>query len=136
MTKQDKNTLVIGAFLMALSIGFGAFGAHGLKNLVSAASLETFEIGVRYQMVHSLAIVIMGLARVIPPSVKKWTVRCFVVGMLFFSGSLYLLTFQTVWNADLSALGPVTPVGGLLLITGWAYLGIRLLTMNRDNSPG
>lgn len=134
MTKSDKNTVILGAFLMALTIGLGAFGAHGLKALVASTSLETFETGVRYQMYHSLAIVMLGLANMVPGSVKKWSVRLFVFGMILFSGSLYLLTFQNVWEVDLSVVGPITPLGGLLLISGWVLLGIRLLTMNRDNS--
>ena len=134
MTKSDKNTVILGAFLMALTIGLGAFGAHGLKALVATTSLETFETGVRYQMYHSLAIVMLGLANMVPGSVKKWPVRLFVFGMILFSGSLYLLTFQNVWEVDLSVVGPITPLGGLLLISGWVLLGIRLLTMNRDNS--
>tara|TARA_B100001146_G_C16199669_1_gene443633 strand:- start:3345 stop:3755 length:411 start_codon:yes stop_codon:yes gene_type:complete len=134
MTKSDKNTVILGAFLMALTIGLGAFGAHGLKALVATTSLETFETGVRYQMYHSLAVVMLGLANMVPRSVKKWPVRLFVLGMILFSGSLYLLTFQNVWEVDLSVVGPITPLGGLLLISGWVLLGIRLLTMNRDNS--
>ncbi len=134
MTKSDKNTVILGAFLMALTIGLGAFGAHGLKTLVATTSLETFETGVRYQMYHSLAIVMLGLANTIPRNAKKWPVRLFVLGIIFFSGSLYFLTFQKVWEVDLSVVGPITPLGGLLLISGWVLLGIRLLTMNRDNS--
>lgn len=134
MTKSDKNTVILGAFLMALTIGLGAFGAHGLKALVASTSLETFETGVRYQMYHSLAIVMLGLANVVPRSAKKWPVRLFVLGMILFSGSLYLLTFQNVLEVDLSVVGPITPLGGLLLISGWVLLGIRLLTMNRDKS--
>lgn len=134
MAKLDKNITVLGCFLIALTIGFGAFGAHGLEKLVSEEATATFETGVRYQMYHALAIFIIGLVTTqIPRKVKKRVVTLFLVGIFLFSFSIYFLALSKILPFEVSFLGPITPIGGLLLITGWIYLGLKLLTFKRDN---
>lgn len=131
MEKLSKNIVVTSAILAAITIAIGAFGAHGLKQLVSAESLATFETGVRYQMYHVLALLVIGLASAIPPNTKKWVFRFFCFGMLFFSGSIYLLALKEQLPFSVSFLGPVTPIGGLLFIIGWGMLAYGLLTLKR-----
>ncbi|WP_432411938.1 DUF423 domain-containing protein [Rasiella sp. SM2506] len=131
MDKLSKNIVVTASILAAITIAIGAFGAHGLKQLVSAESLVTFETGVRYQMYHALALFVIGFASAIPPNTKKWVFRFFCIGMLFFSGSIYLLALKELLPFSISFLGPITPVGGLLFIIGWGLLARGLLTINR-----
>ncbi|MCZ8528333.1 DUF423 domain-containing protein [Alteromonas sp. PRIM-21] len=118
-----KPYLVIGAALAGLAVVLGAFGAHGLKSVLSTKQLNTFEIGVRYQMYHSLALLLLPALSAYVSS--KWVNRsafCFVTGTVLFSGSLYALAISGIkW------FGPVTPLGGLFFIAGWALLMIGLL---------
>jgi len=131
MPEFDKKISVTAAILAALSIGLGAFGAHGLKNLVDANAIATFETGVRYQMYHSIALLVLGFASAVPMNTRKWVFRFFILGILFFSGSIYLLSLSSVLPFSVSFLGPVTPVGGILLIIGWLRLAQGLLTIRR-----
>ena len=109
----------MGAVCGFLGVGIGAFGAHGLKNLVPEARLVTFETGVRYQMYHAFAL--FAAAWAAQALSEKWAARAalwFVVGVLLFSGSLYALVL-----ADMPKLGIITPFGGLAFLAGWACLG-------------
>lgn len=123
MNKLNKKVLVISSLLGAITIGIGAFGAHGLKDGVSTEALSTFETGVRYQMFHVIALLILGLAGRIPDTTVKWVSRFFMGGILLFSGSIYLLVLKDHLHLDVIWLGPVTPLGGLLFIAGWLRLG-------------
>lgn len=123
--------MITGMFIMAATIAIGAFGAHGLKEIVDAYSLNTFEVGVRYQMYHALAIVILGFVP-IPLKLKKIVFWLFVVGILFFSGSIYLLSLNSILPFEATKIGFVTPIGGLFFIIGWirwAYGMIKLKTI-------
>tara|TARA_A100000171_G_scaffold52542_1_gene71470 strand:+ start:9553 stop:9951 length:399 start_codon:yes stop_codon:yes gene_type:complete len=131
MDKLSKNIVATSAILAAVTIAIGAFGAHGLKQLVSADSLATFETGVRYQMYHVLALLIVGFTSAIPSKTKKWVFRFFCFGILFFSGSIYLLALKEQLPFSVSFLGPITPIGGLLFILGWVRLSYGLLTFKR-----
>lgn len=105
-----------GALLGAAAVGLGAFGAHAMKSSYDDAALRTFEVGVRYQMYHALALVLCGLLQAL-----GWQTRAaailFTVGVALFSGSLYGLAL-----AELRWLGPVTPVGGVAFLAGWIAL--------------
>lgn len=118
---MQKFSVVSGAILGALSVMIGAFGAHGLHDmLVKNGHLETFETGVKYQFYHSLALVLVGiLAYHLPGKWLGYAAQSFFYGTLIFSGSLYILCLTNVrW------LGAITPIGGLLMIAGWVLLGI------------
>lgn len=110
---------------LALAIGLGAFGAHGLTDLVSESRLETWETAVRYQVWMSLALLALNAGRFAVVPGALWTMAA---GMLIFSGSLYTLV-----ALDLGLLGAITPIGGLLMIAGlvWAALGYRATTAHR-----
>lgn len=111
----------LGAASSGLAVVLGAFGAHALKTRLDPADLVTFEIGVRYQMYHGLAL--LGLAALAAATKldAKLPALCFLVGTLVFSGSLYVLV-----GTGLRWLGAVTPLGGLAFIAGWSVLAWRL----------
>jgi uncharacterized membrane protein YgdD (TMEM256/DUF423 family) len=118
--------MTAGALLGALGVMLGAFGAHALKVRLEPAALATFETGVRYQLIHALALLALALLmaqRASPPLASAAT--CFLLGILFFSGSLYALaTRLVVPEGGLRWFGLVTPLGGLLLIAGWVLLAV------------
>ena len=114
----DRILIALGAISAFLGVALGAFGAHGLRKRLSADMLAVFEIGVRYQLYHALALLGAGAAaaRLAPDALAAAGVL-FVIGTLVFSGSLYVLALSgRKW------LGAVTPLGGLALLVGWASL--------------
>jgi len=115
----DRTFLLIGAVLGFLGVTFGAFGAHALRSRLSPEMLAVFETGVRYQMYHTFAVLIVAAAigRIGDASLLVLAGWFFFAGILLFSGSLYAvaLTGVGIWGA-------VTPVGGLLFLIGWACL--------------
>lgn len=133
MKKIRKNIVITASILIAITIGLGAFGAHGLENLVSKDAINTFETGIRYQMYHCLALLVIGFATIIPDSTVKWVFRLFITGIILFSGPIYLLSLKEITPFDVAVLGPITPIGGLLFIMGWIRLGYGLLTIKADN---
>lgn len=103
-----------------IGVAAGAFGAHGLKNHVDPALLPIWHTAVLYQLIHTLAILMLvGLAAHINESALRWTGRLFAAGIVIFSGSLYVLVLTNVkW------LGAVTPIGGLCFLAGWLCLAL------------
>ncbi|HLW30680.1 MAG TPA: DUF423 domain-containing protein [Aequorivita sp.] len=129
MTVFDKNIVVTAAFLTAVTIAIGAFGAHGLKDLVEPQSINTFETGVRYQMYHCIGLLILGLMVSIPLKTKRTIFWLFIVGMIFFSGSIYLLSLNAILPFNAARIGFITPIGGLLFIVGWVWWGSAMLKL-------
>jgi uncharacterized membrane protein YgdD (TMEM256/DUF423 family) len=129
MIKYHKNIVIIASLLAMLAIVMGAFGAHGLKALISPDSLAVFQTGVTYQMYHALALLALALIPGLDIKKVKGVFRFFVFGTFFFSGSLYFLALKSVLPFSVSFLAPVTPVGGLLLIIGWALLAYSVAKM-------
>jgi uncharacterized membrane protein YgdD (TMEM256/DUF423 family) len=125
---MQKSFLKTAAFLGALSVILGAFGAHALKQLVSDKSLSTFETGIRYQFYHVAALFITGiLYKEFTNNYLQWAGRLFCLGMLLFSGSLYLLSFIELANMPgLKWIGAITPIGGVCFISGWLLLAIGI----------
>ena len=117
---MDRTFLWVGALAGFVGVALGAFGAHGLRTRLSAEMLTVFETGVRYQMYHALAILIVALAAA---KLDGWLIRAagwlFSAGIVLFSGSLYALALSGV-----TVLGAVTPLGGLAFLAGWAALVI------------
>ncbi|WP_413793083.1 MULTISPECIES: DUF423 domain-containing protein [unclassified Pseudomonas] len=115
-----RSFLMLAAFFGFTGVALGAFAAHGLKNRLSADYLAIFHTGVTYQLVHTLALLgVALLATHIPGRVVTWAGICFVIGILLFSGSLYLLTLTGI-----SKLGIITPFGGVAFLIGWLCLGL------------
>ena len=115
---------------MIIAIALGAMGAHYLKETLGlpVGKLDSWKTGVLYQVIHSLSIfIVMLLATTFKIDKVGAVVNLFLLGMLLFSGSIYLLTLNYVWQIDaLRFLGPITPIGGLLFISGWVLLFFRL----------
>ena len=117
---MDRTFLLLGALAGFLGVMLGAFGAHALRARLSPEMLAVFETGVRYQMYHALALLLVAA---LVPRAGGWMVLsagwCFVAGIVIFSGSLYALALSGV-----TILGAITPIGGLAFLAGWALLAI------------
>ena len=115
-----RSFLMLAAFFGFTGVALGAFAAHGLKNRLSADYLAIFHTGVTYQLVHALALFGVALLAVhLPGRLVGWAGYLFVLGIVLFSGSLYLLTLTGISN-----LGMITPIGGLCFLAGWVCLGL------------
>ena len=121
---MSRLFLVSGSFMAALSVAIGAFGAHGLKNILEETGRsETFETAVKYQFYHVFGIIIIGLLlQRYQDSLLTWAGLLMMGGIVIFSGSLYILSLSGVkwWGA-------VTPIGGVLFIVAWVLLGMSVL---------
>ncbi len=113
---------VLGALFGLLSVVFGAFGAHVLKKSLNNDQLKSFETGVKYQMYHGLLLLILSFNLNLDTSLEKYMVYCFIFGILLFSFSIYALVIGKSKGRNMKFLGPVTPLGGLLLVVGWGLL--------------
>jgi uncharacterized membrane protein YgdD (TMEM256/DUF423 family) len=122
--KMHKGLLKLGAALGGLTIILGAFAAHTIKSRVAADVLTVFETGVRYQMYHVFAIFLTAiLYKEFPIKSMVWAGKLFTIGIIIFSGSLYLLTYVKATEANnFLWLGAVTPFGGVAFIAGWGLL--------------
>jgi uncharacterized membrane protein YgdD (TMEM256/DUF423 family) len=118
MASDSRFALVTGALLAATGIVLGAFGAHGLRAILSPEALGWWETAVQYQMWQAIGLVAIGAAPIPRTRGPAWLL---VAGTLIFSGSLYAMALS-----DARWLGAVTPVGGVLMIAGWAWLAWRL----------
>lgn len=114
-----KNILIAASLLGATGVIAGAFGAHALRDVLTAARLQVWETAVRYQMYHALALLVLAGASTFSPGVTPYL---WLAGVAIFSGSLYALCLTNV-----GALGAITPIGGLFLIAGWVSLGVGAL---------
>lgn len=124
---MEKYVSVIAALYGALGIILGAFGAHALKKTFSEELLKSFETGVKYQLYHAIVLLIIGFQFSFTESIQKVVAWCFIVGIFLFSFSIYGLCISASKGKKLRFLGPITPLGGLLLVIGWILLGISLL---------
>ena len=118
---MNNKLISIAALLAFLAVTLGAFGAHKLNELLTTEKLNSFETGVRYQFYHSLALLIIGL------NANKLNATALIgkfmlIGIVFFSFSIYLLSLQELIGINLSILGPITPIGGGLLMISWLIL--------------
>jgi len=122
-----KIKVSITLFLGMTAVILGALGSHALKEVLSPAQLESFTIGVRYQLTHVLLLIVVLLTSHFDEDVKQTSFWLTIIGILLFSGSIYLLNLQQLLGVKLSFLGPVTPIGGLFLITNWGFLALKAL---------
>jgi uncharacterized membrane protein YgdD (TMEM256/DUF423 family) len=123
---KNKNLVLIG-FLGVVAVALGAFGAHGLKALLTPAEMNTFETGIHYHFYHTFAILaaaILTKNRTSKP--LNIAIILFSVGILLFSGSLYLLACNEILGIESwKFLGPITPIGGVCLMAGWAMFIVK-----------
>jgi uncharacterized membrane protein YgdD (TMEM256/DUF423 family) len=115
-------TQFTGALFGLLGIIFGAFGAHALKKRFTEEQQRSFETGVKYQMYHALLLVVLGFNLNFDTAYQRWMAYCFILGTLLFSFSIYGLCITGSRGKKWKFLGPVTPLGGLLLTLGWGLL--------------
>ncbi len=119
---MKNTTLIIGAVYGLLSVILGAFGAHALKKVISVEKLASFETGVRYQMYSALFLLIVGYILKFETPSEKWISILMIAGTFLFSVTIYLLAFSDVAAIPTKIIGPITPLGGLLMIISWAML--------------
>ncbi len=119
---KNQTILLAGAIFMALAVLLGAFGAHALKKVLSPDMLVIYKTGVEYQFYHALGLLLIGsIGFHIQSKYLRWSGLFISIGIIIFSGSLYVLTLSGI-----KALGAITPVGGLSFVAGWIFLAIAL----------
>jgi len=135
---MHKTYISIAAIFGALAVILGAFGAHGLEKITTDEKiLHGFHTAIQYQMYHALALLAVAFVfEKLPNRWLKWSARCFITGIILFSGSLYLLTFLKVQdiNSGVKFIGPITPLGGIFFIGGWLFLMWGVFTKGNYNN--
>ena len=129
VTTLGMNWIAVGAALMALAVGMGAFGAHGLRNQLDAYSMSVYERAVFYHFVHALGILsvaILARTSAISTVGQERVTWLLLIGIVVFSGSLYALAISGV-----RMLGAITPIGGLAFIIAWLVLAYEALRVQR-----
>lgn len=123
-----KTALLFGIFFCLFGVIIGAFGAHYLKSIISSEGLKTFEVGVRYQFYHGFALIFSGVLYIMYKNkFIYWATYSFAIGIFLFSGSIYLLSIlKETTTIGLSAIGVLTPMGGLCFAAGWLFLFIAI----------
>ena len=117
MDKKIIRTALVFGFI---SILLGAFGAHALKKILAPEQLSSFEVGVRYMMYHALFLLFVSMTTFMEMKQKKVVFYLTLFGTILFSGSIFLLSSSEIIGLNFKFLGPITPIGGLLLIASWA----------------
>ena len=121
---MHKIHLILGTILAGVGVVLGAFGAHGLKKIVPRETVSSYQTGVQYQMYHAFALLIVGIiSERFSSNLINWAGAFFVLGIVLFSGSLYLLaSLKAMDKVGVSGIGIITPIGGLMFIVGWILL--------------
>lgn len=133
---MNKRIVGWACFSVMLSIALGAFGAHGLRQLTTTDSiLRGYQTGVDYHLIHSIVFLLLGIwwDRLSQQGLSRIAIAFMLIGVLLFSGSLYLLTLFRLNGWVYAWIGPITPLGGGLLILAWAWLGYSFLRPERSN---
>lgn len=123
---MNKTIFLAACVLALLAVVLGAFGAHGLQQLVEAKSVASFETGVRYQMYHAFLLFVLGLLPGVSEHIKRIVFYLVVSGVALFSFSIYLLAINSLFDFDFKVIAFITPIGGAVLIAAWAILGFSL----------
>lgn len=127
---MDKKIIKTAAILGFIAIALGAFGAHSLKKMVGALELNTFETGVKYQMYHALFLLFVGTTNIVTEPAKKVIYNTTLSGIVFFSGSLYIIALNNFLPFNFKPFGFLTPFGGLLFLTSWICLFVNIYRKN------
>ena len=118
---MNKKIILTALFFGFISIVLGAFGAHALKKVFTPALLASFEVGVRYLMYQGLFLLFVGTSKMLLQEQKKIVFYLTLFGTILFSGSIFLLSLSSSMGLNFKFLGPITPLGGLLIIASWAF---------------
>lgn len=124
---MDRKIISTAAIFGIIAIILGAFGSHALKKLIPIEQIITFQTGIRYQMYQTLFLLFLGTTPMVNQKIKKIILNMSVIGMIFFSGTIYLLATNSLMPLDFKVIGFVTPIGGLFLIGSWLLLLIDLI---------
>ncbi len=127
---MERKIILTALIFGFLAIVLGAFGAHALKKILSSEQLNSFEVGVRYLMYHALFLLFIGTTQLLLPEEKTTIYYLALFGTLIFSGSIFLLTTMPITKINFKFLGPITPIGGLLLLGAWFWLFIKIYKKN------
>lgn len=120
---MNRRIILTASFFGAVAVILGAFGAHGLKNIISADAIVIWAKGVEYQFYHTFALLFLSTFARFRTKLVDIAYYCFTIGIVLFSGSLYLLASREVLHLNfVNFIGPITPIGGLLLVAGWIFL--------------
>lgn len=122
---MNRTFLIVASLSGTIAVILGAFGAHGLQNITQDEKiLHGFQTAVQYQMYHSLALLTVAMIyEKLQGKLLKWSGNCFIIGIILFPGSLYLLTlFKIQGSSAVKIAGPITPIGGVFFIAGWLLL--------------
>ncbi|MFT0714308.1 DUF423 domain-containing protein [Flagellimonas lutimaris] len=129
---MNRTILLVGTAMGMLAIVLGAFAAHGLEKLVDAQAIDTFETGVKYQMYHALFLLFLGIWDGLPSKPKKIVFTLILLGVVLFSFSIYLLALNSLTSFDFKIIGFLTPIGGVLMILGWAVMAYKILKTKKN----
>lgn len=128
---MNRRFLITGAVFGLTAVILGAFAAHGLKETISVDSLNSFETGVKFQMYHAFLMLILGGFNFLSPKSKNWMFYLICLGVILFSGSIYLLTTEELTGINFKSFALVTPLGGSLLILGWLILLLNFIKLKK-----
>lgn len=129
---MNKKLLITGSILGILGIILGAFAAHGLAKLVNVEAIKSFETGVRYQIYHAFLLLILGSTTFVSLKSKKTIFYLVLIGLIFFSGSIYGLATNELSAFDFKTIALITPIGGTLLIAAWIVMLIGIIRSKVD----
>lgn len=129
---MGRKIIFLGCILGAVGVVLGALGAHALKEVLTESQIVNFEVGVRYQIYHAILLLFVGGTSYLSDSMKKTAAILVFLGVLFFSGSIYLLSTNDLTSINFKILGPITPVGGLLLISAWVLVAFKALKSEKS----
>ena len=128
---MDRRFYIAGFSFGLIGIVLGAFAAHGLKPLLTPEAMDSFETGAKYQIYHALLFLILGNMKQLGQKVSNWVFYLVMFGVLFFSGSIYLLSTNALTGFDFSVIALITPLGGSLLILAWSILLLHFVKLKK-----
>lgn len=126
-----RKFYIAGFFFGLIGIILGAFATHGLKPLLTPEAMDSFETGAKYQIYHALLFLILGNIKQLEQRISNWVFYLVMFGVLFFSGSIYLLSTNALTSIDFSGIALITPLGGSLLILAWLLLLIHFVKLKK-----
>lgn len=124
---MDRKIFMTASLFGGISVVLGAFAAHGFKPLLSVSAFDSFNTGIRYQMYHAFLLFFIGITTQITPKQKSILFKLILIGVVLFSGSIYLLSTNALTAFNFKIIGFITPIGGLFLISSWTLLFIYFM---------
>ncbi len=129
---MNKKILITASVFGVISVLLGAFAAHGLEKVLDRDAIDSFQVGVRYQMYHAIVLLFIGSTGYISQKSKRILFYVILAGIILFSGSIYGLATNTLTTIDFKRIAFITPIGGLLLIISWVVLLINFIKLKDD----